>query len=64
MNEVLAHQCGRVNPLALGAVYRAPEQIGMLARKLLKKHLADESRTERIVTSLTREEGVPQLVEI
>jgi len=55
MNEVLAHLCTRVNPLALGAVYRAREQIGMLARKLLKKHLDDESKIERIINALTRQ---------
>jgi len=39
----------------LGAVFRAREQIGMLARKLLKKHLADDARVDRIVSALSRE---------
>lgn len=55
LNEAFAFLCQRVNPLALGAVFRAREQIGMLARKLLKKHLTDEARIERIVAALSRE---------
>ena len=55
LGEALAHLCQRVNPLALGAVYRAREQIGMLARKLLRKHLDDDAVTDKIVTSLSRE---------
>lgn len=55
MNEVFARLSERVNPLALGAVYRAREQIGMLAKKLLKRHLNDDKNIERIVNSLTRE---------
>lgn len=53
--SVLAHLCARVSPLALGAVYRAREQIGMLAAKLLKLHLADTEGIDRIVKQLTRE---------
>lgn len=55
MAEVLAHLCQRVSPLALGAVYRAREQIGMLASKLLSLHIKDEDRIKRIVKQLTRE---------
>lgn len=55
MNEVFSRLSERVNPLALGAVYRAREQIGMLAKKLLKRHLNDENRIEKIVNSLTRQ---------
>lgn len=53
--SVLGHLCQRVSPLALGAVYRAREQIGMLAKKLLGFHIADEARIEPIVKQLTRE---------
>jgi len=52
---VLTHLSQRVSPLALGAVYRAREQIGMLATKLLKLHLGEGDRIERIVKQLTRE---------
>jgi hypothetical protein len=55
MNEVFSRLSERVNPLALGAVYRAREQIGMLANKLLKRHLSDDKRIEKIVNSLTRD---------
>lgn len=51
----LAHLCARVSPLALGSVYRAREQIGMLARKLLAMHIQDDERITRIVKVLTRE---------
>src|SRR5208337_1150406 len=45
-------------PLALGSVYRAKEQIKMLARKLLEFHMKGEGETAKIdgiVTALTRE---------
>lgn len=52
----LSHLCGRVSPLALGAVYRAREQIGMLAKKLLAMHIKnDDEKIARIVRVLTRE---------
>jgi hypothetical protein len=52
----LGHLCARVSPLALGSVYRAREQIGMLAAKLLGLHIkGDEERVKRIVSALTRE---------
>ncbi len=53
--EVLGHLCQRVSPLALGAVYRAREQIGMLATKLLKLHIDEAERIEPLVRQLTRE---------
>ena len=52
---IVAHLCQRVSPLALGAVYRAREQIGMLATKLLSLHMNDQDRRDRIVRQLTRE---------
>jgi hypothetical protein len=53
--EVFGHLCGKVSPLALGAVYRAREQIGMLAAKLLSIHVKDPEGIDRIVKKLTRE---------
>lgn len=50
--EVLSN---RVHPLALGAVYRAREQSGTLARRLLELHMDDRSKIDRIVDKLTRE---------
>ena len=47
-----------VRPLALGSVYRAKEQIRMLARKLLEFHMkseAEKPKIEGIITALTRE---------
>lgn len=55
LNEAFAFLCQRINPLALGAVFRAREQIGMLARKLLKRHMVDDARIDRIVSALSRE---------
>jgi hypothetical protein len=53
--SVFGHLTERVNPLALGAVYRAREQIGMLATKLLSLHMKDTEKITRIVKLLTRE---------
>lgn len=53
--EVFGYLSARVNPLALGTVYRAREQIGMLATKLLSLHMKDEERIVKIVKLLTRE---------
>jgi hypothetical protein len=55
LSAVLGHLCQRVSPLALGAVYRAREQIGMLAEKLLGIHTNDKAKIEGIVKKLTRE---------
>jgi len=52
---ILGHLSQRVNPLALGAVYRAREQIGMLAKKLLSLHMKDDEVIARVVRALTRE---------
>lgn len=45
----------KVHPLALGGVYRARQQIGMLAKKLLKEHMEDAETIDRIVEAVTRE---------
>jgi hypothetical protein len=55
LSQVLSHLCEHVNPLALGAVYRAREQIGMLASKLLRLHMANADQIAQIVKQLTRE---------
>jgi hypothetical protein len=50
----------QVHPLALGAVYRAREQIVALANGLLSYHMTDteqQEERERIVNRLTRELG-------
>lgn len=55
MAQVLGYLCERISPIALGMVYRAREQIGMLASKLLKLHMNDQARIDKIVMMLTRE---------
>jgi Serine dehydrogenase proteinase len=55
MAQVFGHLSVRISPLALGAVYRAREQIGMLADKLLSLHMTDDARRKRIAQALTRE---------
>jgi hypothetical protein len=55
LSQVFGHLSQRISPLALGAVYRAREQIGMLADKLLSLHIKDRTRRERISKVLTRE---------
>jgi hypothetical protein len=44
----------RINPLALGDVYRSRQQIERLARKLLNYHRKDERDIQNIVEQLTR----------
>ena len=46
-----------VHPVALGNVYRARSQIKMLAQKLLKFHMADDDKIDRIVAMLCSESG-------
>ena len=55
LKEVLRVLAEKVHPLALGAVHRAREQSGSLAKRLLQMHLADYERIETIVAKLTRE---------
>ena len=52
---VVGYLCERISPLALGAVYSAREQIGMLATKLLSLHMSEKEKIDRIVRVLTRE---------
>jgi hypothetical protein len=57
ITELLKQLSIDVRPLALGSVYRAKEQIGMLSRKLLEFHMGadDKQRIDAIVVALTRE---------
>lgn len=53
--EVIKLLANHVNPLALGAVYRAREQNSSLAKRLLSRHEKDNKKVERIVKRLTQE---------
>ena len=56
--QVFQQLSAKVHPLALGSVYRAREQIGMLARNLLSLHIdiqREEEKIERIISILTKE---------
>lgn len=58
LTEVVKILASDVRPLALGSVYRAKEQIKMLARKLLEFHMqgdAQKAKIDAIVVALTRE---------
>lgn len=55
MVEVFGQLAKSINPLALGAVFRSRQQIGMLAKKLLSRHMKDEARVDRVVRALTRD---------
>jgi hypothetical protein len=57
MAEIMKVLASDVRPIALGNVYRAKQQIGMLARKLLGFHIdpdREQSRINHIVETLTR----------
>lgn len=54
--RVFSQLADGVHPLALGAVERSREQIGFLAKQLLKYHINDdEKKVNKIVNVLTRE---------
>jgi hypothetical protein len=53
--KVLEILSNRVHPLALGAVYRAREQSGSLAHRLLESHIDDRTKIDQIVEKLTRQ---------
>jgi ClpP class serine protease len=57
ITEVFKQLSGDVRPLALSSVYRAKQQIKMVARKLLEFQLkgGEQDRIEAIVSKLTRE---------
>ncbi|MBI4308157.1 MAG: serine protease [Chloroflexi bacterium] len=56
--SVFQELASKVHPLALGNVYRAREQIRLIARQLLRLHMKgepNEERIERIVSALTEQ---------
>ena len=58
LTELLQTLASKVHPIALGTVYRAKEQIKMLARKLLEFHVTDDSekpKIDTIIGALTQE---------
>lgn len=57
LREVLLKLCDHVHPLVLGEVYRSRSQIRMLAKRLLARQIADESKVERILQFLCSESG-------
>jgi len=55
LNSILQTLSQRIHPLSLGSVYRAREQVGMLAKKLLEYHLKDENDLKTIINTLTKD---------
>ena len=55
LTSVLNILANKVHPLALGAVYRAREQTGDLAKRLMLTHSNDEAKIDRITSRLTQE---------
>lgn len=47
----------KVHPLVLGEVYRARNQIKMLANKLLEGHISEETKRKKIIDFLCSESG-------
>ncbi len=54
---VLRTLSDRVHPLVLGDVYRSRTQIRMLGRRLIKRHLTDEDRVNKVLDFLCSESG-------
>lgn len=57
LSKVVALLSEKVHPMALGAVYRAREQITTLGTRLLKFHMEDDAKVSKIVDLLTK--GLP-----
>lgn len=55
MQKVFEVLATKVHPLALGSVQRSREQIAFLASNLLRCHMTDKDRIEKVVNILTRE---------
>ncbi len=56
--QIFQQLSSNVHPLALGSVYRAREQIGLLARTLLSFHMhktKDKKKIDKIISILTKE---------
>lgn len=54
---VLRALSDRVHPLVLGEVYRSRTQIRMLGSRLIKRHLTDEHRINKVLDFLCSESG-------
>jgi len=54
MISVLNILAQKIHPLALGAVYRAREQSGSLAKRLMLTHSKDKAKIDRITKRLTQ----------
>lgn len=57
LTNVLITLANKVHPLVLGEVYRAKDQIKMLASKLVSRQLTDTAKVEKIVNFLCSESG-------
>ena len=55
MQKVFEVLATKVHPLALGSVQRSREQIAFLASNLLRYHMTDKNRIDKVVNILTRE---------
>ena len=54
VGRILEMLSRKVHPLALGAVYRAKEQVQFLARQLLMNHFDDAAKIELIIEHFTK----------
>ena len=54
IGRILEMLSDKVHPLALGAVYRAKEQVAFLARQLLTNHFSDSTRIDLIIEHFTK----------
>jgi hypothetical protein len=57
LTTVLNHLADKVHPIVLGEVYRARDQIKMLARKLLSKQIKERKKLDKIIAFLCSESG-------
>lgn len=55
ISKIMVVLSEKVHPMALGAVYRSREQIGLLATKLLAAHEKNQAKRRKIVNTLTKE---------
>ncbi len=55
--SLLNHMSDKIHPLVLGAVFRSKSQIQMLARKLIKAQVTDESNIDKVISFLCSESG-------
>lgn len=55
--KILVELSHKIHPLVLGQIFRTREQIRFLAKKLLKRQIADEEKTKQIIDFLCAESG-------